>query len=63
MIRIITDYLGTLPGCIRFAGSLFLGRKIRKAAYYLFEHTPEKLDWKRFEDNMEYLFLLFRKRS
>ncbi|MBN2407096.1 MAG: methyltransferase domain-containing protein [Elusimicrobia bacterium] len=63
VVRIIADYLKTVPGYIRSAGSLILGKKIKKISHYVFGHTPEKLDERKFAENMEYLFLLFKKKS
>lgn len=61
VINLITEYLRTSFPFLTFFGSKIFSKKLKKISYYLFDHTPEKLDEKKFMENMEYLFLLFRR--
>ncbi|MFH1416223.1 MAG: class I SAM-dependent methyltransferase [Elusimicrobiota bacterium] len=57
------DYLkSAFPKTSGIVMKVFAG-KFKKISYYVFEHTPEKLDAKKFRDNMEYLFQLYRKKT
>lgn len=60
VVNLITEYLKVAFPFLTFLGSRIFSRKLKKVSYYLFKHTPEKLDEKKFEENMEYLLLLFK---
>jgi MPBQ/MSBQ methyltransferase len=60
VVSLIVDYLTHSFPFISFIGSKLFSKKIKKVSYYMYEHTPEKLDEEKFRNNMEYLFLLYR---
>ncbi len=61
VVNLIIEYLRTALPFIAFLVSKVFSKKIKKISYYLFKHTPDKLDEEKFKENMEYLFLLFRR--
>ena len=63
VLEIISDYISGEHPLIARGGSLLLSGKLKKLRYYLYEKMPDKLDEEKFRDNMEYLFLLYRRKS
>lgn len=61
-LSLITEYLKRAQPLLTYLGSKVFSKKLKKISNYIFVHTPEKLDEEKFIENMEYRFLLFKKR-
>jgi MPBQ/MSBQ methyltransferase len=60
-LEIITGYFKEKHPFLSGLVSRLFSKKFKKISGYLYKHTPEKMDEERFEQNVEYLFLLFQK--
>ncbi len=60
VLHIITGYLSQEAPRISKITKFIFSKKIKKVQKYLYRHTPQKLDAKKFKKELEYLFLLYR---
>lgn len=61
ILKIIVDYMEEDQPRIKKVISFLASKKLAKVNYYLYEKMPDKLNEDKFRENMEYLFLLFKK--
>ncbi len=63
VIEIITGYARDEKPILTSIIKWLFSSKLKKVNYYLHNHTQQKLDEDKFMDNMEYLFLLYKKKK
>lgn len=51
------------PGWLRWLANLLLGRQLKKAQYYIWEHTPEKFNSAKFKEKLDYEMILWQKKQ
>jgi MPBQ/MSBQ methyltransferase len=60
---IISDMLDNkVPGIIKFLVKLTLGGQLKKARYYIWEHTPDKFDTAKFKAKLNYVIQLWQEK-
>jgi hypothetical protein len=52
-----------VPGWLRFLFKLVLGKQLKKARYYIWEHTPEKFNAAKFKEKVDYVMMLWQKKN
>lgn len=63
-MNILSDMIDNkAPGILKFLCKLFLDGQLKKIRHYVWEHTPDKFNMVKFKEKLDYVILLWQKKS